>query len=138
MKENQYRCKKCGGTKLIPLKNKEGKVIPHAWLFCECYEEPPENYHPLSPSDFDFPISYSYYRSLCHYHGWPDPGPDIAPATIAEREIRPAFRPRPIDKEIDQLKSQFLYVQNKFNEILDQPRKRKKDKLSEGIDIEQS
>jgi len=40
-------------------------------------------------------------------------------------EIQPIFKPRPVDKEIDQLKAGFIHLQNKLNEHLD---KKKTDK----------
>ena len=40
-------------------------------------------------------------------------------------EIQPIFRPRPVDKEIDQLKADFIRFRNQFNEHLDKG----KDKL---------
>lgn len=77
-------CLKCNGTGLIPLKRKDGSVVPHAWVYCECYEEEPEHFYPLRPEDIDFPISYSYYRALCQHHGWPDPGPCEPPEHCIE------------------------------------------------------
>ena len=68
------KCTMCDGSGLIPLKNKKGEVVPSAWIYCSCHQEEEEHYRPLSPSDFDFPISYDYYRSLCQLHSWPDPG----------------------------------------------------------------
>ncbi len=66
-------CEKCHHTGLIPFKNKEGKLIPHTFLHCDCHEiNQPEHAHAarLRPEDYDFPMSYDYYRSLCQYHGW--------------------------------------------------------------------
>ena len=45
-------------------------------------------------------------------------------------EIQPVFRPRPIDKEIDQLKAHVLHLQNKLNEYIDNSKTAKnKDRL---------
>ena len=38
-------------------------------------------------------------------------------------EIQPVFRPRPVDKEIDQLKAVYIHLQNKLNEHLDKSKK---------------
>ena len=102
--KSQKQCPKCQGKGLLPFV-KEGKVIPHTFLFCEShpqygsevYDQTPDRVpvdgvgkRPLlaKPStipkgrmrlyidDFDFPMSYDYYRSLCQYHGWPNPGSD--------------------------------------------------------------
>jgi len=85
-------CFICGGIGLVPF-IKNGKVIPNTFLFCECHEEKYESYREPRPEDFDFPMSYSVYRSLCQQHGWQDPGPD-RPAEPEEQQ-RP-YIPRPI------------------------------------------
>ena len=67
-------CERCNHTGLLPFV-KKGRVIPNAFLDCSCHEEV-DHYTPVRPEDFDFPMSYDYYRSLCQYHGWTDPGDD--------------------------------------------------------------
>ena len=42
------------------------------------------------------------------------------------KEVKPAFRPRPIDDEVDQLKSGFLHLQRKLNEHTDATKKKGK------------
>ena len=42
-------------------------------------------------------------------------------------EIQPVFKPRPVDKEIDQLKAGYIHLQNKLNEHLD--KSKRKDKI---------
>lgn len=44
-----------------------------------------------------------------------------------KKEIQPVFKPRPVDKEIDQLKGMVLYLQNKVNNLTDKKRKSKYD-----------
>jgi len=74
------KCSKCNGTGLIPLKSKkDGSIVPFAWQDCECKQEEHEYLRQVKPSDFDFPMSYSFYRSLCQLHGWSDPGDDRMP-----------------------------------------------------------
>ena len=34
-------------------------------------------------------------------------------------EIQPVFKPRPVDKEIDQLKAGYIHLQNKVNTLID-------------------
>ena len=82
-------CQKCDGTGLLPF-IKNGRVISHARIYCECHRDEPEHYYPVSPDDIDYPVSYSVYRSLCQQHGWDDPGPHELP----EQPSRP-FVPRP-------------------------------------------
>ncbi len=115
-------CEKCNHTGLIPFKNKAGKVIPNAFLHCDCHpiyglNPEPEHYQPVRPEDFDFSMSYSYYRSLCQYHGWADPGSDImpepqpkAPHSIFELDIESK-------KAIQQIKAQVLYNDKQIKEL---------------------
>jgi hypothetical protein len=41
----------------------------------------------------------------------------------SKSEIQPIFRPRPVDKEIDQLKARYIHIQNKLNAHLDKKKK---------------
>ena len=50
------QCLKCGGSGLLPFV-KEGKVIPHTHLFCECRQENHEYLPALKPEDIDFACS---------------------------------------------------------------------------------
>jgi hypothetical protein len=66
-----------------------------------------------------------YHLSTCeHYCNKPDYYREIE--TI-KSEIQPVFKPRPVDKEIDQLKAGYIHLQNKLNEHLD--KKINKDKI---------
>ena len=44
-----------------------------------------------------------------------------------EKPIEPTFRPRPIDKEMDELKSKLVEIEGKFNKYFDSKRKTKYD-----------
>lgn len=69
-------CEKCNHTGLLPFVKPDGSVSRFARIFCECHQDDHE-YHPrLKTDDWDFPMSYGVYRSLCQYYGWDDPGPD--------------------------------------------------------------
>lgn len=122
-------CSICNGTGLVPFL-KSGRIIPHVKLFCECHQPEPEYSIARKPEDFDFPMSHSVYRSLCQEHGWQDPGPDTLQV---KQEIKPTFRPRPIDDEVDQLKAGFLFLQNKINQHLDIARKKTKSSTYKGL-----
>lgn len=95
-------CLKCKDSGLLPF-IKNGKTIPHVSLFCSCHqasadpEREPERYKRFMPEDFDFPMSYSYYRSLCQEQGWLEPCSEnfILPESAPE----PIFKPRPAQKE---------------------------------------
>jgi len=118
-------CIKCKGTGLLPFE-KNGKVIAGVSIYCECYQEDPDHYRPVIPSDYDYPISYDYYRSLCQYHGWNDPGSD----RVFEIEDRPQIVEhihRTSNKElIDKLhKTQVLFndLENRLNLHIDNSKK---------------
>lgn len=68
-------CEKCNHTGLLPF-IKDGKVIPHSFIDCECKLSLPEYYDPVRerPEDFDFPMSDSYRGWSFWYCGQPDPG----------------------------------------------------------------
>ena len=66
-------CPQCNNTGLLPF-IKNGKIISNAHIYCDCHEDEPEHYSPLSPDDFDWPMSYDFHRMLCQEHGWNDPG----------------------------------------------------------------
>ncbi len=107
-------CDICQGKGLIPFKNKQGEVVPNAWQDCECKQPEQEHYHQVTPADFDFPISWDYYRSLCQYHGWPVPPPeppferDQQASTLGEHQ--PPALPRQAD--IDQLKGNLISLRD--------------------------
>ena len=95
-------CQTCGGSGLLPFRNKDGKLIPHTWVYCTCYQEKEEHFSPISPDDIDYPVSYSYYRSLCQHYGWPDPGPLEPPEhdleELHERILALEERPQIIER----------------------------------------
>ena len=113
-------CLKCQDSGLLPFQNKESKIISYTYLFCECHqsssdpEHEKERYIKAMPQDTDYPVSYSYWRSLCQYYSWPDPGPD-KPAELI-RETKPLFRPRSVDKEIEQLKTSAIHLKTMLSE----------------------
>lgn len=51
---------------------------------------------------------------------------ESCPESPKEPEIKPIFRPRPIDKELDQLKAGFIHLQGKLNEHIDISKKKGK------------
>ena len=63
-----------------------------------------------------------YHLSSCDYCNKPQYYRDLEQT---KSEIQPVFRPRPVDKEIDQLKAGYIHLQNKLYEHLD---KKKSDK----------
>ena len=65
-----------------------------------------------------------YYLCGCDYCNKPQYYRDLEQI---KSEIEPVFKPRPVDKEIDQLKTGFSRLQNKLNEHLD--KSEKKDRL---------
>jgi len=66
-------CDKCKNTGFLPF-IKNGKVIPHVRVDCECREQP-EHYFTITPDMIDFPVSWDWHRHYCGVYGLPDPGP---------------------------------------------------------------
>ena len=87
-------CEKCKGTGLLPFV-KNGNIIPHTFVDCQCRIDKPEYCYQVSPEDFDWAMSYDFYRSLCQQYGWPDPGP----SEPLRPEVFPLAKKRPL-KEI--------------------------------------
>jgi len=56
-----------------------------------------------------------YHLCGCDYCQKPDYYRELEQT---KSEIQPVFKPRPIDKEIDQLKAGYIHLQNKLNEHL--------------------
>ena len=114
-------CQLCGGTGRVPIIGKfSGKPIEHAFQHCTCCQcencMPFASHNEVQPADYDFPMSYDTWRAICQQNGWPDPGSDHPLPLRREDEPTPIFRPRPVDKEIDQLKGQLIHIDNKLNE----------------------
>ena len=134
------KCSKCDGSGKIPLKNKAGEVVPYAWVFCECHPVYGDNTCPSIPlvtegrrpgtgsqrlprkiprgrmhlyiDDFDFPMSYDFYRSLCCEYGWPDPG-SLEPKTI---ELQPQIQ-EVIHRHSDMGKKEFDLLQQTAHKV---------------------
>ena len=61
---------------------------------------------------------YASRAQLEAYKNKTQPYPPYPPSPYqGEVELEPVFRPRPVDKEIDQLKAGFLFLQAKVNEL---------------------
>jgi len=133
---------KCDGSGLIPLV-KNGKVVPYAWLYCDCHpvyglNPEPEHYHPVRPEDYDFPMSETFRAWTYEHCGIPDPGYVPPRADIADLEDRignleaisaePGQVPRRYHDQLQQLRAQVLYLQNKVNALLDKRSKREEKK----------
>lgn len=110
-------CEKCNHTGFLPF-IKNDKVIPHARIYCECHKDE-EHYQPVRPEDFDYPMSYSFYRSLCQYQGWPEPGScELLPRALEDdKEIsEPAWEAKQWDV-VQQLQGQVRFLSSKVNEM---------------------
>ena len=61
-----------------------------------------------------------YHLSSCDYC---DKSNYYRELETMKSEIKPVFRPRPVDKEIDQLKAGYIHLQNKLNEYIKNKKK---------------
>ena len=123
-------CKLCHDSGLIPFV-RYGKVIANAWLDCKCKESPRDHYRAVTPSDFDFACSDSWRGYYHEEFGGRDPTntgsyrelPDI---TAVEDRITDLELEQDLGKnwqtskvwrhQVEQLKSQVLFLQSKLNE----------------------
>ena len=59
-------CDLCGGTGKIPLKRKNGSVVPGAFVYCECKVEADrkanDHFQSFNPDNIDFPVSWAFRR----------------------------------------------------------------------------
>ena len=112
---------KCDGSGLVPFVGKDGKVRNDAHIFCDCHSQYGidviDHYHEPRLEDYDFPMSSDFRAWAYQYCGVLDPYIPSKPRI--ETEIQPIFKPRPVDKEIDQLKAGYIHLQNKLNGHLD-------------------
>lgn len=126
-KPNPWLCPKCGGSGLGPsevLGKFSGKPIPNCWTRCECNPEEQERYFPLRPDDIDYPVSYSYYRSMCQRYGWTDPGPDALHPQASDALHEPVEATIPESvwhrhqwQYLQQLRAQVNYLNSKVTEL---------------------
>jgi len=93
-----------------------------------CSEPKVGGYRPLLPEDFDFPISYDYYRGLCQLHGWPDPGSIDPPQEITDHSIITHTY-----QNLQPIKDHLVSLQNRLNQHIDAGRKPQR-KQSSGIE----
>ena len=134
---NNY-CEKCNHTGLIPFV-KDGKVIPNAFVFCECRleQDSHENNLPIKPEDFDFPMSDAFRGATYEHCGVPDPGyvpPQVDISSIEDRIsdleamiAMPGQIPRRYQDRLQQIEGGFVNLRNKVNEVT--AKKKHRDKL---------
>ncbi len=119
---NELQCPRCKET-LIPFE-RNGKVVPNAWLPCKCFEEEPEHYHEITPNDFDFPVSWDMHRWICATYGKGDPGPDVAPIAPT-REVVRIIENTPSNRRLDQLEGNLMSLRDILKEHVNQNIKKK-------------
>jgi len=128
------KCSICHGTGLIPFKNKEGKVIPFAFLDCSCREPMRDHYTALTPSDFDFPVSDTF-RGFYHerYSGndpaYSPPRPDTTAIEDRLSELEditslPGAVPHKYEYQLGQIKWQMLHLEKRVIEMRAEKAKR--------------
>ena len=124
-------CKACKFTGLLPFTRKDGSIAHDVFYDCPCKEEGfIERYQPITPSDFDFPISYDFHRSLCKEYGWPDAGDleglhkeDVPGVNDAkERFYLTEYASK---EDLDKLKALIVNLRNQFNSHTDKKRTNK-------------
>lgn len=119
--QKDCRYKKCDGSGLIPFV-KNGRTVPFAWVHCECREDK-EPYQSHRIEDFDFPMSDSFRGYSFQYCGETDPG--YMQRDITDEELMPikeVIKEEISYKQLDSIRGQLIYIQNKLNNHLDKKR----------------
>jgi len=81
-------CNKCDGSGLIPFE-KNGRIIPNAWIDCGCKKPGVEHYRDIRPEDFDFPMSDTFRGFSYQYCGVVDPAESPKSTIVKERVVIP-------------------------------------------------
>jgi hypothetical protein len=106
---------KCDGSGLIPFM-KDGKVIPNAFLHCECKIQADNREYYIEPKleDLDFPMSDSFRGWAYQHCGISDPG-----YTPYQLDIIHTSNARALEHpdRMQQLEAKFNYLRNKINEL---------------------
>jgi len=135
-------CEKCKGEGVIPV-IKNGKVDPHIRIYCECHQDEPEHYHPITPDDIDYNVSYDFHRAMCQFYGWPDPGSCESPRPGSTESPRSEPIPAKVEipehrlyKKVQELQGISMNTRMKLQEHLKEDREYGKGK--EGYTISDS
>lgn len=104
---------------------KNGQPVPHAFVWCDCYEEERIIYRPR-PEDFDFPMSDTFRGFTFEYCELPDPG-HVPALNISDLEDRiqnleeisamPGRIPQQYHKMMQQARSEIAYLNNKLAKL---------------------
>lgn len=119
--------KKCDGKGLIPFV-KDERVIPFAWLYCDCHtiqgiNPEPERYRDIRPEDYDYPLSETFRAWTFEHCGVPDPGYSPQLKERIRLEVEPV-EPEPLKhSEFIQLRSEMNFVRNTMNKHIDKAKK---------------
>ena len=118
-------CDKCNQTGLLPF-IKNSKVIPYAFVYCDCYHEELEHYKPTRPESlYDFPCSPTFRA----YDAWWNEG--LYLPALEQPKPEPIYQDtewssRQFDK-VEQLRLEVLHYQKKVIELT--KTKTRKDRL---------
>ena len=70
------KCPKCKGKGYVPSTHLgffSGKVVPNAFMDCECKQAERDYYHRIRPADMDFPCSDAFRGYSFEFCGKDDP-----------------------------------------------------------------
>ena len=114
----QNKCLKCHDTGKVPL-IKHGKLIPYAWVYCDCREPERETHHTVTPDMFDYPMSSDFRAFSYEYCNQPDlgyipPEPEAPPPQIIEHRHSDMSQKDYV--RLQNLEGQVKYLQGKMME----------------------
>ena len=114
-------CERCKDTGRLPFYRSDGSISKTSFIYCSCYNEEPEHYQDIKPSDFDYPCSDDFREHTYRYCRVADPMASTG-TTETVREVRVEVQPSPrIDKEDIQLlrltRFEMKYLRNKITAL---------------------
>lgn len=101
---------------------KDGRTVPNAFVWCDCYEEERHHYSP-KPGDFNFPMSSTFRAFTFEYCGFADPGhvPALNLSEIEDRlndleamSAQAGAIPRQYYNEFQQIRAELAHLRNKI------------------------
>ncbi len=112
-------CTICKGKKLLPFKRKDGSILPHAWIDCECKQEEPVRFRNTRPEDFDFPVSGAFREYTFGNYGRPWEKRSASIPQVQPEAKAPESQPwdKRQQYQIDQTRAELTHIKQKLLEI---------------------
>jgi len=105
-------CERCNNTGRLPFYRPDGSISKTSFIYCSCYNEEPEHYQDIKPSDFDFPCSDSFRGYYAKQYSGNDPCAVTANKEVV-REVRVEVQPA----NLQHVSGELRYLHQKITEL---------------------